>query len=212
MIEWIDTLRLLAAALAGGIIGFERELHDKPAGLRTHMMICVGAALFTIVSERMSGSAGDPTRIAAQVVSGVGFLGAGVILHARGAVIGLTTAATIWVVASIGVAFGAGQFILGTLVTLAVAAILSVLGAALDRISFRRTTARFRVLLSDDGVQEKELRDRVESAGMTCEAWLISKTEAGIEIRAAVEGPTYQIERLQDELLKDERIRTFERK
>lgn len=113
--------KLLLATVLGGAIGFEREIAGKPAGLRTNILICVGAALFTHLSISIaqigftpSGSPyGDTTRIAAQIVSGIGFLGAGAILHAHGAVVGLTTAATIWVVAAVGAAIGAGAYVEG---------------------------------------------------------------------------------------------------
>ncbi len=98
--------KLILAALLGGIIGLERELHNKPAGLRTNILIAMGSALFTTISQQMATNA-DPTRIAAQVVTGIGFIGAGVILRENGAVVGLTTAATIFVVSAIGVAIGA---------------------------------------------------------------------------------------------------------
>jgi uncharacterized membrane protein YhiD involved in acid resistance len=111
--------KLLLATLLGGAIGVERELASKPAGLRTNILICVGAALFTQLSIDIAQVGfspdhhpyGDTTRIAAQIVSGIGFLGAGAILHGQGIVIGLTTAATVWVVAAIGVAVGAGAYI-----------------------------------------------------------------------------------------------------
>lgn len=103
-------LRLLLAAVLGGVVGLERELAGKPAGLRTNLLVAVGAALFTHVSLVIPAQAGlgDPARVAAQVVAGVGFLGAGTILHARGVVHGLTSAATLWVVAALSVAVGAG--------------------------------------------------------------------------------------------------------
>ena len=91
---WSYVLRLLAAIAAGAVIGFERELHDKPAGFRTNILICLGAALFTVMSVAMVGEAySDRLRIAAGVVTGVGFLGAGAIVHFKGNVLGLTTAA-----------------------------------------------------------------------------------------------------------------------
>lgn len=105
--------RLLMAAVLGGAIGWEREHAHKPAGLRTNILICMGAALLTDLS--VTAGAGvpgaDPARIAAQIVSGMGFLGAGTILQARGSVTGLTTAATLWVVAAIGMAVGFGRTI-----------------------------------------------------------------------------------------------------
>lgn len=114
-------LKLLLATLLGGAIGFEREIAGKPAGLRTNILICIGAALFTHLSISVAQIGftpdgrpyGDTTRITAQIVSGIGFLGAGAILHAHGAVVGLTTAATIWVVAAVGAAIGAGAYVEG---------------------------------------------------------------------------------------------------
>jgi putative Mg2+ transporter-C (MgtC) family protein len=104
------SLALLLAALLGGLIGLERELHDRPAGLRTHVLVCVGAALITLISSRLAldfPGRTDPTRIAAQIVSGIGFLGAGAILRAGFSIHGLTTAASIWTTAGIGIAVGA---------------------------------------------------------------------------------------------------------
>src|SRR3989475_8713663 len=91
-------LRLTVAAILGGIIGLERQLKHKPAGLRTNMFICFGSALFTVLSGQLAGSlGGDHTRIAAQIIPGIGFIGAGSILHARGSTMGLTDAATVFV-------------------------------------------------------------------------------------------------------------------
>jgi putative Mg2+ transporter-C (MgtC) family protein len=121
----LDVLARLATATAlGAAIGVEREIHGKQAGLRTHTLIALGAALLTVMSIRIPAAfaaayhVGDPGRIASNIATGVGFLGAGVILHSRGRIIGLTTAATIWVVAAIGVAAGAGEYVpaLGTAV------------------------------------------------------------------------------------------------
>jgi putative Mg2+ transporter-C (MgtC) family protein len=127
---WDDNLfRLTLAAALGGVIGFERELREREAGLRTHMLVCLGSALFTIVSAYgfheflVAGGQivrADPTRIAAQIVTGIGFLGAGAIIRQGVSVRGLTTAATLWVAAAIGMAAGAGYYpgaVLGTVVT-----------------------------------------------------------------------------------------------
>jgi putative Mg2+ transporter-C (MgtC) family protein len=119
-LSWEDALlRLAIAAILGGLVGLERELRDREAGLRTHMLVSVGSALFTIVSAYgfteflTSGEAtvrADPTRIAAQIVTGIGFLGAGAIIRSGLSVRGLTTAASLWVVAAIGLAAGAGYW------------------------------------------------------------------------------------------------------
>ena len=133
-------LRLTVAAALGGAIGLERELRERQAGLRTHLVVCVGSALFTLVSAyAFTSPRVDPTRIAAQIVSGIGFLGAGAIIRQGLSVRGLTTDATLWLVAAIGMASGAGYYD---------AAIIATLGALLTlgplRIVAFRVTSRFR--------------------------------------------------------------------
>lgn len=154
-------LRLLLATALGGLIGLEREISGKPAGLRTNILICVGAALLMELSlgiglltpERPNA---DPARIAAQIVSGIGFLGAGTIIQARGSVVGLTTAATLWVVAAIGMAVGAAAYVeaIGTAVlVIAVLVLLRRLEAGLER---RRSEVRLRVVATEQpGVLER---------------------------------------------------------
>lgn len=129
-------LKILLAAMLGGIIGLERELSHKEAGLRTNILIAVGSALITVLSFRIAAKAAgsDPARLAAQIVSGIGFLGAGAIIQARFAVHGLTTAATIWTVAAIGIAVGSGFYLLAFLVTLLVVFVLTVFKLLLDLI------------------------------------------------------------------------------
>ena len=123
-IELEMILRLLLAATLGAIIGFQRERVGKPAGLRTHVLICVGAALFTITSIYGFG-ADDAARVAAGVVVGIGFLGAGAIIRGgEGIVAGLTTAATIWAVAGIGLAAGAGLYLVSSVTTLLILIVL----------------------------------------------------------------------------------------
>lgn len=111
--------------LCGAVIGVERGKRQKPAGLRTMMLICLGASIFTQASLLVAGDRADPGRIAAQVVTGIGFLGAGAIIHGRGAVTGFTTAAAIWVVAAIGVVLGSGYAAAGVLFTLLVVGTLA---------------------------------------------------------------------------------------
>ncbi|MBU2535132.1 MAG: MgtC/SapB family protein [Chloroflexota bacterium] len=124
-IELEMVLRLLLAAALGAIIGYQRERAGKQAGLRTHILISVGAALISLLSIYGFGAASDPARVAAGVVVGVGFLGAGVILHRQGGIVaGLTTAATIWVVAGIGLAAGTGLYIVAAVATALVLGVL----------------------------------------------------------------------------------------
>ena len=108
-------IKIFLALVLGGVLGMERQYHDKPAGYATNCLICLGAMLFTVLSEYMGLFGGDPGRIAAQVVTGVGFIGAGSILRDGNKISGLTTAAGVWVVAAIGMAVGYGQFLLATL-------------------------------------------------------------------------------------------------
>ena len=136
-------LQLGLATLLGGAIGLERELGGKPAGLRTNILICLGSVLYTHISIAMMGpDSSDPTRVAGQIVTGVGFIGAGTILHARGAIVGLTSAATIWVVAAIGVALGSGFYLEGVGTTVIVLVVLAGLGRVeklVERQALRRT-------------------------------------------------------------------------
>lgn len=113
-------LRLVAAVLLGALVGYERERTGKPAGVRTHGMVSLGAALFTVVSIFGFGLSTDTSRVAAQVVTGIGFIGAGAILHERGSVHGLTTAASLWVTAAIGLAVGVGMFSMSLITTVLV--------------------------------------------------------------------------------------------
>jgi putative Mg2+ transporter-C (MgtC) family protein len=129
--------RLLTAALLGAVLGFEREVHHKSAGLRTNILIAVGAALFTLMSYELAvGTSGDPTRMAAQIVTGIGFLGAGAIMRTDSGVKGLTTAATVWVNCAVGVAAGGGRYhlaFIATAVTLVSLLVLARLEKWLDK-------------------------------------------------------------------------------
>ncbi len=113
-------LQLLIAAMIGGLIGYERERAEKPAGFRTHLLVCVGAALFTIASIHGFAGNADPSRVAAGVVVGMGFLGAGTIIRGGRGVVGLTTAATMWAVAAVGLTIGARLYLAAIVVAIIV--------------------------------------------------------------------------------------------
>jgi putative Mg2+ transporter-C (MgtC) family protein len=146
MIQLSDTeliQRMLLAALIGGLIGAERELRRKSAGFRTNILIALGSAVFTLAGITMAPASADPLRISAQIVTGIGFLGAGTILHNRDGVHGLTTAAIVWVNAALGVAAGGGQYrlaIIGGAITLGVLLILGPIEAAIELKSGPKTT------------------------------------------------------------------------
>jgi putative Mg2+ transporter-C (MgtC) family protein len=135
--------RLILAAVLGATLGLEREIRQKSAGLRTNILIAVGAAVFTLMSIEMAAGtpAADPARIAAQIVTGIGFLGAGAIMRTRVGVQGLTTAATVWVNAAVGVAVGAGQYhlaLIATAVTIVVLLVIAPIEWAAERRFPRR--------------------------------------------------------------------------
>lgn len=142
-------VRLAFALVLGGLVGLEREVRDKPAGLRTIILICVGACVFTMLSQSVGSPDWDSTRIAAQIVSGVGFLGAGAIIRDRANVVGLTTAATIWAVAAIGMAAGFGQLRLAVLGSFAILLALLLLDLVEKWIGARRDVQEYHFLASN---------------------------------------------------------------
>jgi putative Mg2+ transporter-C (MgtC) family protein len=124
-LDWLIAIRILVAGVLGAAIGYQREKAGKPAGLRTHMLICIGAALFTLVSTYGFSGQSDPARVASNIVTGIGFIGAGAIIFrsSDGYVVGLTTASTIWIAAGVGMAVGSGLYI-AALITCAIALIV----------------------------------------------------------------------------------------
>lgn len=127
--EWITIVtRLAVSILIGGLIGLEREIGGKPAGFRTIILVCLGSTIFVLIGLELRLSGPELARIIAGVVTGIGFLGAGAIIRSRGEVYGLTTAATIWLASGLGVAVGAGYYILAVLAAIAVLVVLRLLG------------------------------------------------------------------------------------
>lgn len=174
--------KLLLAMLCGGAIGLERELNRKPAGLRTNVLICFGAALYMIVSRHISGGAAytDPARLAAQVVAGIGFLGAGVILQSRGSVTGLTTAATIFVVGAVGIAIGEGLFGLASLSTVSIILVLVVLRSVERSVLKRARLFHYHLKTSDPAEFLESLLDILEKQHLRLEDFEV-KEVAGQE-------------------------------
>jgi putative Mg2+ transporter-C (MgtC) family protein len=158
-------LQLGLAVILGGAVGLERELGGKPAGLRTNILICMGSVLYTKLSIAL-GVAGDHSRVAAQIVTGVGFIGAGTILHARGAVVGLTSAATIWVVAAIGVALGAGLALEAVGTTLFVIVVLQGLGRIEKVVERQATVSRLLVHARPDPSPLEDLETVIRRTGV----------------------------------------------
>ena len=211
--EISDTLRLvllfklLLATLFGGAIGLEREIAGKPAGLRTNILICVGAALFTHLSLHIAQIGftpdgrpyGDTTRIAAQIVSGIGFLGAGAILHSHGAVVGLTTAATIWVVAAVGAAVGASAYIEAAGTTALMMLVLVGLRPLERKVLSRRrrVNATLRV---QRGVGFDDVAEILRAAGLHVLAKRTFEHESDRAFELEIIGSTKQFDLAVDEL------------
>lgn len=127
--EWITIVIRLAMSIAiGGLVGIERELEHKPAGLRTIILVCLGSTIFMLIGFELGLIGSELGRIIAGVVTGIGFLGAGAIIRARGEVYGLTTAATIWLASGLGLAIGAGYYILAIIACIFVLVVLRILG------------------------------------------------------------------------------------
>ena len=197
-----DLVKILLAVVIGGVIGLERELHSKAAGLRTITLITVGATLFTLVSAKI----GDD-RITANIVSGVGFLGAGVILFAEGKLKGLTTAASIWAAAALGMAIGQGEYILSMAVTIVVVTVL-VLFATLDRWVDRigRETRTYEVAYAARDNKHEELEVLIRQCGMRLRNHKRLKREGEMISVWEVEGHARDHACLAEKLLADKEI------
>ncbi|HEY3051144.1 MAG TPA: MgtC/SapB family protein [Gaiellaceae bacterium] len=203
-LHWAEALlRLVLAGVLGGAIGAEREIREREAGLRTHMLVSIGAALFTIVSayawgefnfSAESGITYDPTRIAAQVVTGIGFLGAGAIIRQGLSVRGLTTAASLWVVAAIGIASGAGYYSGAVITTVVVLVSLWPLRILAHRILERIRPGELRLeveLLSNES--PSVLLQSLESRGVAVRAFEVEdardRRRVALEVRLAESQP-----------------------
>lgn len=194
MISWETLLfRLVLATILGGIIGLERERKDWSAGMRTHMMVCLGAALTIIVSSfgfsealEMDNVVLDPARIAAQVISGIGFLGAGIIMFLKpGFIRGLTTASGLWTVAAIGLAVGAGLYIAAVSATIIAFIILLIL-QPLERRFARRFKQNFvRISINPSANPHKIIEGLMDNVEHDISTFSFNKSEKGylIEIR-----------------------------
>jgi putative Mg2+ transporter-C (MgtC) family protein len=198
-LSWVDVaFRLLAAGVLGGAIGLEREVREREAGLRTHLLVSVGSALFFLISayawtdwtfSQRSGVTYDPTRIAAQIVTGIGFLGAGAIIRQGLSIRGLTTAATLWLVAAIGMASGAGYW---------EAAVIATVGAIITLWPLRIVAHRMMTYLRPGDEQRLVVElsaghgaapvlAALEDLGGTVSQFQLSETRSGRELVATVD-------------------------
>lgn len=218
-------LKIVLATICGGVIGFERKTAGKPAGLRTNMLICVGSALIMVLSMNLSISFtesiqkkgyssptinGDPARLAAQVVSGIGFLGAGAILQSRGSiVIGLTTAATVWANSAIGLCIGAGYYILGIFSTGTVLFILYVVRYVESRTNSKQTRPRTLTIIHKKGKKISQIKQDFYKNGIFIGSESIKKRVNEVEYRADILISPVLEEVLINQLSEDDHILTF---
>jgi putative Mg2+ transporter-C (MgtC) family protein len=180
--------RLLLAAVLGGAIGLERELRHRPAGLRTNMFICFGAAMFTVLSRQLAGVESDSARIAAQIIPGIGFIGAGSILHARTSVMGLTTAATLFVVAGIGMAAGGGLYLTACFATVIILLALVVLGRIEATFSLKTFATSYEVTGRNVDGMLREVNRILDSEQLTMHSIHIANADPDFRLVFAVDG------------------------
>jgi putative Mg2+ transporter-C (MgtC) family protein len=196
-------VRLMLAAFLGGIIGLERELKRKPAGLRTNMFICFGSAMFTILSNELAGEwgIGDHTRIAAQIIPGIGFIGAGSILHDKGGVSGITTAATLFVVASIGMAAGGGLYLEAIFATMLIYLALHLLGILERQLNLKPLRMNY-IIVSDKTADDlvAEVNSILEDQGKEMQAMRLSRSGEKEKLVFRVDGTRNEHKQLMNRL------------
>jgi putative Mg2+ transporter-C (MgtC) family protein len=180
--------RLIIAAILGGLIGLEREFKHRAAGLRTNMFICFGAAMFTLLSERLAGVPSDAARIAAQIIPGIGFIGAGSILHTRGLTTGLTTAATLFVVAGVGMAAGGGLYLTAMFATGLVILALFMLGHLEETFNIKLLMSSYEVTGASVEEISNEVNRILESHHRLMQNTLTGNTGQHIRVQFDVEG------------------------
>lgn len=157
--------RLLVACLLGGAIGLEREFNRKAAGVRTNLLICMGAAFFTLLSGVLAGDIADKSRVASNIVQGIGFLGAGLILHNRNRVSGMTSAASVWVVASIGMAAGAGLYFAAVAATVIALVALRLVGLLERKANLKLYPLVYEARGSDAGLMLESILNAMDRTG-----------------------------------------------
>jgi putative Mg2+ transporter-C (MgtC) family protein len=206
-------VRLTLAAFLGGIIGLERELKRRPAGLRTNMFICFGSAMFTILSTELASEwgIGDHTRIAAQIIPGIGFIGAGSILHSKGSVTGLTTAATLFVVASIGMACGGGLYLPAIFATMLIYLSLHVLGILERRFNLKPIAMNY-IIVSEKSADDlvAEINAILEDQNKEMQTMRLSRFNGKEKIFFSVDGTRSEHRELAGKLRQSDDLRNFE--
>ena len=179
-IDWDLILRLFLGGMMGGLIGLEREFRAKEAGLRTHFIVALGSALFMIISQYAFGGRYDAARVAAQVVSGIGFIGAGVIIFQKNVVRGVTTAAGLWVAAAIGLACGAGMFVLAGAATLMTCICLETMHLVHHYVAERMVEV---TLALGEGFDPFDLLEKVKESKINVESYSFTDGKVHLSLR-----------------------------
>ncbi len=203
-----DMLKLLAAVIAGGLIGIEREYRDKSAGFRTLIFICVGSTLFTMLSTRIAPPS-DTARIAASIVSGVGFLGAGAILRSHGRITGLTTASTIWLTAAMGMSIGGGSYALAGAALGLTLLVLWLFPKVERAVGNLRDTRTYEVTAAPGETSSAWLEDLLEHSGLEFQQRERHKVTDNVALSWRASGHPAAHDALSKSLFLDERIKTL---
>jgi putative Mg2+ transporter-C (MgtC) family protein len=202
-------MRFLLAALWGGIVGAEREYRSKSAGFRTMIMISMGSCFFTMMSA-LIGNGSNPDRIASNIVTGIGFLGAGVIFRGDNRVNGITTAATIWAVAAVGMGIGAGNYFAAACASILIIIVLTILPYlenVIDRLNQSKT---YSIQFDLNQGMRKYYEDLFEKHHLTCKLTGQVKEDALLSITWEAQGPARGHEKFIEDLLLDDRVKRFE--
>lgn len=203
-----DVTKLLLAVVVGGIIGAEREIRNRSAGFRTIILICVGSALFTIVSMKIGGAA-NPDRIASNIITGIGFIGAGVIFRGQSHVSGITTAATIWIAAALGMSIGGGHFLLAGYTTLMVIVVLwgfAKLDVLIDRA---RQSRSYEIVLHNGQEKLEKILSHARECGLRIQQRSLAKRGSDIVCVFDARGTSKSHTRLTESLFSDADVVEF---
>ena len=194
-------IKIFLALVLGGALGLERQYHDKPAGFATNCLICLGAMLFTVLSEYMSTQGGDPGRIAAQIVTGVGFIGAGSILRDGNKISGLTTAAGVWLVAAIGMAVGFGQYFWASLCAAGILLVQLAVRKTLRMVEFIKHYDTFYVTCDPSWNVVNKIIKQIEAQNVTILKSEVSKQDNRFHVSLVATFTGHDFQNITKELL-----------
>jgi putative Mg2+ transporter-C (MgtC) family protein len=202
-----ELLKVLIAFVVGAVVGIEREYRSKPAGFRTMIMICVGSCVFTILSKEISSA--SPDRIASNIVTGIGFIGAGVIFKEGLSINGLTTAALIWVTAALGMAAGSGNYVMVSIVSMVVLVTLFVLEKIYKAVDKRHRVTIYKIIFSQDQYSREELEQAFKDIKINFHRLNLSKKHNEIELTYRITSNQEKYDRLNELLMNSTPIKGF---